>query len=121
MPSINFQERFAADVTSGKKRQTIRPPRTRSILVGDILYLFTGMRTKHCRRLGTARCIGSVDFFISAQGVVCVNGDDLEPDELADLARDDGFGDDVDAFIGWFRSHYGLPWSGDIIKWGKLL
>ncbi len=124
MPAINFHRRFADAVVSGTKRQTIRPPRMRPVRVGDMLYLFTGMRTRACRRLGKAVCIGHADISISADGLVCVDGIELGPDELARLVRADGFGDDVEGFLGWFRSHYGLPWAGDIIKfsrWDELL
>ena len=58
MPALNFQEQFAAAVESGEKRQTIRSERKRPIKVGDTLYLYTGMRTKRCRKLGSAGCVG---------------------------------------------------------------
>lgn len=52
MRNLNFSTEFAADIVSGKKRQTIRkrgkllPP-----AVGDDLMLFTGLRTAQSRRL----------------------------------------------------------------------
>jgi len=55
MPALNFQSRFADLVASGKKRQTIRPVRRHPIKAGDLLHLFTGMRTKRCKRLPSAR------------------------------------------------------------------
>ena len=51
MPSLNFKKEFVDLITSGKKRQTIRPKRKNPIKVGDKLYLFTGQRTSKCRYL----------------------------------------------------------------------
>ena len=56
MPLIGFKKEFADLVESGAKRQTIRAPRKRPIKVGDTLYLYTGLRTKQCRKLGEGRC-----------------------------------------------------------------
>lgn len=50
MPSFNFQASFAAAVESGQKTQTIR--KTCRAKVGDAAYLYTGQRTKQCRKLG---------------------------------------------------------------------
>jgi len=58
MPALNFQARFADAVERGDKTQTIRAPRKRPFKVGDNLYLYTGMRTKWCRKLLDAVCIG---------------------------------------------------------------
>ncbi len=54
MPAINFKAQFASDVELGIKRQSIRPRGKRVYKVGDKLTLYTGQRTKACRKLGTA-------------------------------------------------------------------
>jgi len=64
MPAYNFKERFAADVESGKKRQTIRRKRKRPTKPGDVLYLYVGMRTKRCRKLREAPCESVVSILI---------------------------------------------------------
>ena len=53
MPSLNFQAQFAPLVESGAKRTTIRALRRdgRNPKRGDPLYMFTGQRTRSCRRL----------------------------------------------------------------------
>ena len=42
MALINFQKRFANDVESGKKRQTIRKQRKHPFKLNETLYLYTG-------------------------------------------------------------------------------
>jgi len=64
MPALNFKSRFAPAVelglanplAPGAKRCTIRATRKRPICPGDRLSLYTGMRTKACRKLGEAEC-----------------------------------------------------------------
>jgi hypothetical protein len=52
MPAYNFQKQFAPLVQSGEKRQTIRTLGKRShAQPGNKLQLYTGMRTKQCRKL----------------------------------------------------------------------
>ena len=51
MPALNFKKQFAEKVETGEKRQTVRAKRKRAFVVGDKLYLYTGMRTKYCRKL----------------------------------------------------------------------
>jgi hypothetical protein len=58
MPTLNFQTRFAELVKNGTKRQTIRKVGKRFVCPGDILYLYTGQRTKECQRLGSVICKG---------------------------------------------------------------
>jgi hypothetical protein len=58
VPALNFQSRFAPLILAGTKRSTIRRRRKdrRDPKPGQTLYLFTGMRTKSCRRLLETRC-----------------------------------------------------------------
>jgi hypothetical protein len=69
MPSLNFKAQFAESVESGSKKQTIRANRKHPIRIGDTLYLFTGMRTRNCRRLGEATAKMVRDITISESGV----------------------------------------------------
>ena len=58
MPALNFKKQFADKVERGEKRQTIRALRAdgRNPQPGQTLFLYTGMRTKSCRKLGEAVC-----------------------------------------------------------------
>ena len=53
MTAINFTM-FPDKVEAGTKRQTIRTDT--KIMAGDALQLYTGQRTKSCRKLGDAIC-----------------------------------------------------------------
>ena len=59
MVAYSFMEQFQRPILQGTKRHTLRAPRTgraRHARVGDELQLYFGLRTKACRRLGTAHC-----------------------------------------------------------------
>lgn len=120
MVAYSFQASFAPLVASGEKRQTIRAEgKRRHARVGDLLQLYTGMRTKSCRKLMApdpvctfsdavylCRGIGSPAVLIAGQEV-------LSPDAFA---RADGF-KDFDAMLDWFGKTHGLPFVGVLIRW----
>ena len=120
MPAINFEERFAHKVESGRKRQTIRRPRKCPIKEGHTLYLYTGQRTKRCRLLVTATCKQTRPIAILKESVQVVMRDILHifvsHNWLKAFAQRDGF-------ISWpemkefFEKKYGLPFDGDLIEW----
>ena len=117
MPAYSFKARFVSDIEKGIKRQTIRPRRKRPTRPGDILYLFTGMRTKACRKLCNALCrdVLPIDIF---EDVVVLNGQELEGLAHLALAKADGF-ETIEVFHGFFRRQYGLPLVDkmELIKW----
>jgi hypothetical protein len=116
MPALNFQARFAGDVATGKKYTTIRKPGR--IKPGNILYLYTGQRTKACRKLGEALCLGVTPFRVSADGVFWLNGclmHEIEADFLARL--DTVWLWNKDDLVAFFRKTYGLPFEGELIIW----
>lgn len=124
MPALNFQKRFVWAVESGIKRQTIRPIRKRSIKIGDMLYLYTGMRTKACRKLDEAKCISIKPFnmgmlpFGHRTELVCVTIGNkmLSSSEIRHLAQVDGFSN-ADEMINWFQKTHSLPFEGQLIRW----
>lgn len=115
MPALNFKAQFADDVEQGRKRQTIRPKRKHPIDVGDRLYLYTGMRTKQCRKLGEADCIVTTPIEIR-NGRVLLDEKSLTLFQIMRLAIDDRF-EDWAEFFAFFRNQYGLPFEGDLIGW----
>lgn len=120
MPALSFNSRFASLVESGRKTQTIRAPRKRPIVVGDRLYLYTGMRTKECRKLGEALVERVDPVRIEAIGIVLVDGILLDLDARAQLARDDGF-TSYTAFLDWFIGADRVdPFEGSLIRWRLL-
>ena len=115
MPAYNFKAEFALLVENGSKRQTIRKKRKRPTQVGDILYLYTGMRTKRCRSLGKAICLAADSISIGRDQIILA-GRELELTEAISLYRDDGFSC-LAEFLGFFEELYGLPFEGILLKW----
>lgn len=115
MPSINFKERFVAAIERGEKCQTIRKNRKRPFRPGDTLYLFSGMRTARCKRLGTKTCVKVQPIHIDRQ-TVCIDEQTLNANEILQLALADGF-DSTEAFTAFFAEQHSLPFEGQIIYW----
>ena len=120
MAAYNFKKRFAPLVESGEKRQTIRAERKdgRKPRIGETLYLYTGMRTKGCRRLLKSQC-QSVEEIKIFNNIIIVSGTWLEPYEVAALTRDDGF-ENENEFFEFFKEEHGLPFRGLLIKWEPM-
>lgn len=117
MPALNFQPRFADLVESGHKTQTIR--KTLRGKVGDTVYLYTGQRTKNCRKLGEGRIVLIQAIKIRRQGVYF--GNTLLPGKEHDeLAAADGFSSCTEMFD-WFEKQHGLPFDGFLYKWVKTV
>ena len=115
MPGLNFKSKFAHAVEAGQKRQTIRQVRKHPIKVGDTLYLYTGMRTKACRKLAEEKCVAIEPIEIHPT-YITVSGRVLNMRERHSLAVADGF-TRLDQFYEFFISHYDMPFKGVVIKW----
>jgi hypothetical protein len=130
MPSLSFQQQFVPGIyamlskdyasrTKVKpKTTTIRAMRKRPFKKGDRLFLFSGLRTKQCKRLGEAICkkIEMIGIEEAASGlfIVTVNGEMITEEEINCLARHDGFKTGAE-MIKWFCKHHRFPYSGQII------
>lgn len=108
MVAYNFKEQFAPLVSSGIKRQTIRANGDRRHAApGESVQLYTGQRTKECRKLVEPDpvCVRSRPIGISANHDVFLGvGSDIEQlDEtaIAILAATDGF-KSTDEFFQFF-------------------
>lgn len=123
MVAYNFQEQFASYVEYGFKTQTIR--RDARCKPGDHLQLYTGQRTKDCRKLCDAICkrvtpikICDTEMFLDGKRLLA--GDALRDeweDRDNDFAKKDGF-DGYMEMADWFRARYGsLPFEGFLIEW----
>lgn len=129
MPAFNFQPRFADLVESGQKTQTIR--KTRRGKVGDTVYLYTGQRTKNCRKLGEGIVeeVIPIHLRMGLLHVAAYFRDGYKPKtcftaayssyELGNvIARADGFAS-VHEMARWFKDQHGLPFDGFLYKWVK--
>lgn len=114
MVAINFSEQFATRVERGEKRQTIR--RTRKCEPGAALQLYTGQRTKKCRKLMDAVCRDVTYVGLTARGVTL--GDVTRfPRDIDEFARLDGFESYAEMWK-WFSERYDTnSFTGHIIRW----
>lgn len=119
MPLLNFKKQFADDVITGRKKCTIRSLRKNPFKRGDHLYLYTGLRTKGCKKLGEAIASEVMPIEIIDIFTVVVDGKKLKPREILELAKKDGFKGEG-YFMDFFSHTHELPFSGQIIKWGNI-
>jgi len=103
MTAFSFKPIFVPKILAGEKLSTIRS--TKRCEVGDTMQLYTGLRTKKCRKLMDALCIGVAPIMIR------------EPDIWAIIGKiEEGFKNAQD-FLEFFRHEYGLPYRGWIHAW----
>ena len=123
MPAYNFQKRVVPAVESGLKRSTIRADR-RGARRGGTAYLYTGQRTKSCRKLGEGTITDVLPIEIGrnvcSEPYACLTEDGKQINivhrELEFLARDDGF-ETAEEMVEWMSGTYGLPFKGFLHKW----
>lgn len=126
MVAINFTV-FQHKILDGSKRQTIR--RAARCKPGDRLQLYTGMRSKACRKLGEAVCARVDGVIIPAAPlkhlILCEQqGAEmkvrlLRGHALEGFVQADGF-ESREAFFAFFALHYTLPFEGVVISWGDF-
>lgn len=119
---LNFTQEFAGLVERGYKKQTIRGSRKdgKRPAPGDMLKLYTGLRTRGARWLrdGTVVRCRAVRIDFEGFGTIVVDGARLTQEERFDFAKADGFvtwGD----MRKWFSDQYGDPlvWEGFCVEW----
>ncbi|MFZ2809435.1 MAG: hypothetical protein WAZ60_23875 [Desulfosalsimonadaceae bacterium] len=119
---MGFKKRFAPMVESGTKRQTIRAKRKdgHNPHPGQTLYLYTGLRTKSCRKLGTAPCKSVEEITVDCYGIN-VSGIWLTWMERESMAKADGFENFQEMREFFSREHHvdlvKDGFSGLLIKW----
>ena len=123
MAAYNFQKQFVPLIESGAKRSTIRQRRKNGYLPrpGDVLRLYSGMRTKSCKLIREAAVIAVTPITINAANGcadVVLNGVRLLDSDVSALARSDGFKGIID-FAVFFEQMYGGSVSGYLIQWQK--
>lgn len=101
---VNFTV-FIDKILAGEKRQTIRraSPKWEKVEAGDRLTLYTGLRTKQCRKLGEAVVESITPIMIDTEcdnvAVETPLGDfNLDLPALNDLVARDGFISNADFF-----------------------
>lgn len=116
-----FDAAHEADVVSGRKLRTIRPPgKRRHAAPGDALRLYVGMRTKACRLVAEGVCTDARQVTLRFGPGGEISGGTDGPAPIADpdgFARLDGFAGaaEMGAF---FRGKHGPgPFRGVLIEW----
>lgn len=127
MPAYNFKPIFAQAVESGEKTQTIRRW-NRGAHPGAIAYLYTGQRTKACRKLGEGVVTSVMPIEIGRHAcgepyavIITESGKQIHlvHRDLDALAVDDGF-EAAAEMVEWFAAQHELPFNGFLHLW-KLL
>jgi len=114
MVAFNFSPEFADAVERGDKVQTVR--KTKRAKPGDMLQLYTGQRTKACRKLREAECL-YVDYVHIAPEGLTVGDTDKHHGNADAFARRDGF-KDYAAMLAWFKAKYGADhFVGYVHRW----
>jgi len=115
MPLLGFKKQFAEMIESGAKCQTIRAYRKdgRNPKPGDTLYLYTGLRTKQCRKLKDVICENVSHLDITDTREIYVDYVFQNRMEEAVMSFKDGFESPQD----FFEETHGLPFRGLLIEW----
>lgn len=123
MVAYNFQEQFAPAVERLEKRQTIRANgRRRHARPGEHVQLYTGQRTRACRKLVNPDpvCTAALPVEIAATEAgrleIRLDGELLSGAAAEAFARADGFAS-VAELGAWFEQVHGLPFRGTCIQW----
>lgn len=133
MVAYGFKARFAAPIIDQIKPHTLRARRKRHARPGEQLQLYTGMRTRHCRLIGTATCDRlqaiSLDFESSEPILLCdvehpAPGVFEHPRKALvavaapeAFAISDGFESLEDMARFWREEHGVNGWEGILIGW----
>ena len=120
MPGIlaMLDKEYARRTRIKPKTTTIRAMRKKPFQKGDSLYLFSGQRTKNCRRLGKVTCRKTEELVIEEEspGVykIIINGANLSDEAAKNVALEDGFTTFKEMIL-WFRKTHGFPFVGQRI------
>lgn len=118
MVAFNFSPEHAPKVESGEKNQTIR--RTARGKVGDRCQLYTGQRTKACRKLrADDPPLLAVTYCAIRPTYLTLGDTGVVRGDIDAFAVADGFKDYAD-MVAWFEAKYGSPFFiGYLHVWAK--
>lgn len=123
MTAYNFMDWIAPKVLDGSKLHTVRANgKRRHAKAGDLLQLYTGMRTKNCRLLKEVECVGAWPVHLPCSAkygpmIWSINGRPMDTDTMFDFAVGDGFADVFD-MTEWVLKTHGQDFHGTLIAWG---
>lgn len=117
MPALSFQQKFIDKVIDGSKPGTVRQVRLKgAIKPYQYLSIYTGMRTKQCKKHGEKYCLNVYPIRIT-KNHIWINDLLLPPDLTLWFAIKDGFLSSEEFFNFFEVQNYkrDLVW----IVWGK--
>lgn len=104
MVAFNFKEEFVDKIISGEKCSTIRS--TMRCKIGDNMQLYTGQRTKKCKLIKEATCVGLADIRIGGGAIWDIIGRiGLIYPNRKPLHEQEGF-KNVEDFENFFKNQY---------------
>lgn len=126
MVAYSFNRRFIAGIEQGAKRQTIRAEgNRRHARPGEPVQIYTGMRTRHARKIiPDVVCVGvdKVEIVVSGAApaniaAIVINGVPLPRVAFNRFAIADGFTGIADFGAYWFDVHGEGRFLGVMIRW----
>lgn len=123
MVAYSFKKQFVPLIRQGYKRQTIRAVSLRRhVRVGELIQLYTAMRTAHCARiLPDVTCIDVCPVLIlfdDAMRITRIDTAGIPVRDLDAFAVRDGFQDIADMAAFWEDAHGTmLQFEGVLIEW----
>lgn len=122
MPLYEYTPEFAALVSAGTKRQTIRKKRCPRPKPGQLAFNYRVGQASRRDHLGSPIITEVHNLLIDRSGVLVFNAFEFiamvitDRHDLDQFAQDDGF-DNWDTLLDWIKNYGGLPFEGDLIKW----
>lgn len=124
MVAYSFQPQFVPAIERGDKTHTIRAlGKKRHARAGEMVQLYTGMRTSRCRLLFASKCLSTSSVLIFPDRTVIVDGAALDDAAVTNLAIADGF-EGFDQFMEFFGQNFdhqdkaeNIPFDGILVNW----
>lgn len=121
MVAYNFAPRFAEPIRSGDKTHTVRRnAKRRHARIGESLQLYTGMRTKACRKIlnDDPVCTYAAPIRIQLDQLriesISIQGVEVDTEEFA---VSDGFRDAAEMHAFFLNMHGPGVFAGTLIEW----
>lgn len=124
MVAYSFQKRFIEPIQAGTKVHTIRANgKRRHVRPDEMIQLYFGMRTEHCRKIitdQTCSWVVPITMIVGASSFnkVEVWGLEMDATTLDDFAITDGFKNAADMHDFWLKMHGECVFKGQLIGWG---
>jgi hypothetical protein len=91
MPAYSFKKEFVPFLKDKSKKHTIRKRRKRPARKGDKIYLYWGMRTRHCQKIAEEICQDCVTIAITRDNIYLFAArlSDFDADTFAQILQHD--------------------------------